>query len=286
MSDEKIGNIQGSDIVRDGQGRQYHIGLAPGELAENIILVGDPDRPDKAREFFTEVLFEKQSREFKTITGKVGDIEVSVMSTGIGSDNIEICLVEIMQICKSPVIIRAGSCGGLQEFLNLGDLVISTGAVRLENTSSYFVPEGYPAVAHYEVVEALIESAESLNVRYHTGLTASASGFYGAQGRKIPNLPLRFPNLLDNLVEARVYNFEMEASTLFIMSQIFGYRAGVICAVYANRPKGTFIDNKTKRKSEKNCLKTAMNAFTILNKMDKARENHSKKNWHPSLGLE
>ncbi|MHA1973160.1 MAG: nucleoside phosphorylase [Candidatus Hodarchaeales archaeon] len=285
MDKGKIGDIKGSEMVKDSEGRQYHIGLAPGEMAENIILVGDPDRPDKAKEFFSEILFEKQSREFKTITGKVDDLTVSVMSTGIGSDNIEICLVEIMQICKSPTIIRAGSCGGLQEFLNLGDLVISTGAVRLENTSSYFVPEGFPAVANYEVVEALIESAEELNVPYHTGLTASASGFYGAQGRKIPGLPLRFPNLLDNLVEANVYNFEMEASTLFIMSQIFGYRAGVICAVYANRPKGTFIDNVTKKKSEKNCLQTAINALSVLHRMEYTKDKYSKSRWHPSLGL-
>jgi len=111
MVNKRIGNIKGADIVSDEEGRQYHIGLAKGELAENIVLVGDPKRPNLAKDFFSEIYFENQVREFKTITGRVENTEISIMSTGIGPSNIEICMVEIMQLCNSPTIIRAGSCG-------------------------------------------------------------------------------------------------------------------------------------------------------------------------------
>lgn len=285
MSSKKIGDIESADIVKDKNGRQYHLGLAPGELAENIILVGDPERPEKMKDFFSEIFIDKQTREFRTITGKINDLEVSVLSTGIGPDNIEICLVEMMQITKGPTIIRAGSCGGLQEFINVGDLVISTGAVRLENTSTFFVPEGYPAVGSFEVILALNEAANHLEVNYHVGLTASASGFYGAQGREIPGLPTRFPSLPDDLAKLNVYNFEMETSALFSLAQVMGFRVGTVCAVYVNRPKRKFIPNEMKDVAEKKCLKTAVKALEILHRMDKIKKAQNKPYWIPSLCL-
>lgn len=285
MSSKKIGDIESADIVKDKRGRQYHLGLAPGELAENIILVGDPERPGKMKEFFSEIFIDKQTREFRTITGKINDLEVSVLSTGIGPDNVEICLVEMMQITKSPTIIRAGSCGGLQEFINVGDLVISTGAVRLENTSTFFVPDGYPAIASFEVILALNEASQQLEAKCHVGLTASASGFYGAQGREIPGLPTRFPSLPDDLAKLNVYNFEMEASALFSLAQLMGFRVGAVCAVYVNRPKGKFIPNEMKDGAEKKCLKTAIKALEILHRMDKIKKDQNKPYWIPSLCL-
>lgn len=285
MDSKKIGNIESADIVKDRFNRQYHIGLAPGEMAENIVLVGDPDRPEKAKKFFTEVSIDKKTREFRTITGKINDLEVSVLSTGIGTDNTEICLVEIMQITNSPTIIRAGSCGGLQEFINIGDLIISTGAVRLENTSTYFVPEGYPAVANFEVILALSEAARDCEATYHIGLTATASGFYGAQGRKIPGLPIRFPSLSDDLGKINVYNFEMETSTLLNLAQIMGMRAGAICAVFANRMTKKFISNERKADTEIVVLKTALKAFEVLQKMDQIKNQKGIPYWTPSLCL-
>lgn len=285
MNSRKIANIENADIVKDRFNRQYHIGLAPGELAENIVLVGDPNRPEKAREFFTEISIDTKTREFRAITGKINDLEISVLSTGIGTDNTEICLVEIMQITNNPTIIRAGSCGGLQKFINIGDLIISTGAVRLENTSTFFVPEGYPAVANYEVILALNEAARDCQVTYHIGLTATASGFYGAQGRKIPGLPVRFPSLSDDLAKINVYNFEMETSTLLNLAQVLGMRAGVICAVFANRLTNKFISNEKKGEAENMVLKAALRAFQILQKMDQIKNQKNIPYWIPSLCL-
>ena len=272
-----------AEAVSTKEGRQYHINLAPGELAEYIILVGDPARSHKTAKFFDKIILKRENREFITYTGFIDDIKVSVMSTGIGTDNVEIVVIEASQIVTNPTFIRVGSCGSLQEHINCGDLIISTGAVRFENTSLYYVPEGYPAIASYEVVIALIEAAEKLDYPYHVGLTATASGFYGAQGRKIPGFLLRFPNLVEDLAKRNVLNFEMESSTLFTLANIRGFRAGTVCAVYANRPKNEFIKFEEKERAEENCIKTGIEAIKILAKIDESKREKGKKWWYPSI---
>ncbi|MEQ9715679.1 MAG: nucleoside phosphorylase [Candidatus Asgardarchaeum sp.] len=278
--------ITSAEVVKTASGRQYHINVAPGELAEYIILVGDPARAHKVAKFFDKIEFNTQNREFITYTGYVDNIRMSVMSTGIGQDNIEIVFIETIQVVENPTFIRVGSCGSLQEQINCGDLVISTGSVRLENTSLFFVPEGYPAVANYEVIISLIEAAEKLGYRYHVGLTASASGFYGAQGRNIPGFRLRYPNLVEELKELNVVNFEMESSALFTLSNIKSIRAGMVCAVYANRPKNEFIGPEEKVIAEEKAIKTGIEAFKILAKIDKAKKKNNKKYWYLGLKLE
>ena len=160
--------------------RQYHIGLGPGELADYILLPGDQDRVDRVAAHFDEVELRHRHREFATATGIYKGLRISCVSTGIGTDNVEIVISEILALVERPTFIRIGSCGALQPGMELGDLVISTGSVRLETTTSWFVHEGYPAVAHYEAVLALVEAAERGGYRYHLGITATAPGFYGA----------------------------------------------------------------------------------------------------------
>ena len=150
-------------------------------------------------------------------------------------------MAEILAITERPTFIRVGSCGALQPEMRLGDLVITTGAVRLESTTSFFVHDGYPAVADYEAVAALVEAAERLGHRYHVGVTATAPGFFGAQGRPIPQLPIRYPDLAEEMARQRVMNFEMEASALLVLASLARCRAGVVCAVYANRTTGEFV---------------------------------------------
>ena len=127
--------------------RQYHIGLGPGELADYILLPGDQDRVDRVAAHFDSVELRHRHREFATATGMYKGLRVSCLSTGIGTDNVEIVVSEILAINKNPTFIRIGSCGALQADIELGDLVISTGSVRLETTTNWFVHEGYPAVA-------------------------------------------------------------------------------------------------------------------------------------------
>lgn len=285
MKDKTIGDITSATIVKDEKGRQYHIGLAQGELAENIILVGDPGRVGKVKHFFSEIYLETTLREFHTITGRVEEMDLSIMSTGIGPSNVEISMIEIMQITNTPNIIRAGSCGAFHSFINIGDLVISTGSVRFEDTSTHYIPDGYPAIANFEVILALSEAADQNNLPYHIGLTASASGFYGAQGREIPGLPTKNSHLPDELANVQVLNIEMEASILFNLAQILKFRAGMVCTVFANRTTNQFIPTKLKNPSEVTCVRTAIDALRILNQMDEVKLQNKTSNWLPRLSL-
>lgn len=246
--------------------KQYHIALKRGEVANNILLCGDTGRAERIAQFFDRVLLERKNREFITYTGRYRDIPVTVMSTGIGAANTEIALIELSQIVRNLNIIRVGTCGGLQKGTRLGDLVISTGALRMENTSLFFVPEGYPAVAHYEVVRHLENAAKNLKVRYHLGLTATAPGFYGAQGRIVPGFALRTNGVVDYFRKLGVLNFEMETSTLLTLAQLKNYRAGSVCTVVADRYHYKFIAPAEHKKAELNCIKTALKAVELLTK--------------------
>jgi uridine phosphorylase len=263
--------------------RQYHIGLGPGELAEYILLPGDPDRTSRIASRLESIELEQRHREFATVTGRFRGQRVSVVSTGIGTDNVEIVVAEILAITERPTFIRVGSCGALQPEMSLGDLAITTGAVRLESTTSFFVHDGYPAVADYEAVAALIEAAERLGHRYHVGITATAPGFFGAQGRPIPQLPIRYPDLAEDMARQRVMNFEMEASALLVLASLGRCRAGVVCAVYANRTTGDFVSGDQKDVAEAACVETGLESLLILADMDRQKREAGTDRWRPSL---
>jgi uridine phosphorylase len=265
--------------------RQYHIDLGPGELAEYLLLPGDPDRTPKISLLLDDVELERRHREFASVTGTYRGQRVSIVSTGIGTDNVEIVIAEILAITKRPTFIRVGSSGALQPEIGLGDLIISTGAVRLETTTSWFVHDGYPAVADYEAVIALIEAAERLGNRYHVGLTATAPGFFGAQGRPIPQLPIRYPDLAEDMARQRVMNFEMEASALLVLAGLARCRAGVVCAAYAQRTTGDFVTGDAKDAAEAACVETGLESLRILAEMDRRKEAAATDRWRPSLGL-
>jgi len=268
--------------IRAGE-RQYHIELGPGELADYILLPGDPDRATQIATRFDSIELERRNREFASVTGLFKGQRVSVVSTGIGTDNVEIVVAEILAITERPTFIRVGSCGALQPEMRLGDLAITTGAVRLESTTSFFVHDGYPAVADYEAVAALIEAAERLGHRYHVGVTATAPGFYGAQGRPIPQLPIRYPDLAKDMARQLVMNFEMEASALLVLACLARCRAGVVCAVYANRTTGEFVSGDLKDAAEAACVETGLESLLVLADMDACKREAGTDRWRPSL---
>ena len=265
--------------------RQYHIDLGPGELAEYILLPGDPDRTARIARLLDDIELERRHREFASVTGTYRGLRVSIVSTGIGTDNVEIAMAEILAITTRPTFIRVGSCGALQPEMAVGDLVITTGSVRLETTTSWFVHDGYPAVANHEAVIALIEAAERLGKPYHVGITATAPGFFGAQGRPIPQLPIRYPDLAEDMARQRVLNFEMEASAVLVLAGLARCRAGVVCAVYAQRTTGDFIAGSAKDEAERACVETGLDALLLLYGMDRKKEAAAAARWRPSLGI-
>ena len=267
--------------VQDETGRQYHIGLAPGEVAPRVLLVGDPARAKMVAEMFDTVRCERGNREYVTYTGTHQGLEVSVMGTGMGPDNMEIALVELSQIIERGTFIRCGTSGALQPEIELGDLVISQGAVRLENTSTAYVHEGYPAVAHPEVVLALVQAAHAAGAPHHLGMTATAPGFYGPQERTVPGFTPRRRGLLDELATQGVANLEMEVSSLLTLASVGKHRAGAVCGVLASRPRDTFIDDDGKRATERRCVEVGLAALHLLQAMGNQRGDAPC--WHPGL---
>ncbi|MHA2023551.1 MAG: nucleoside phosphorylase, partial [Candidatus Thorarchaeota archaeon] len=187
-------------------------------------------------------------------------------------------VIEELANVGAETFLRVGSCGTLKEDIELGDIIISTAAVRLGGTSKQYVRPEYPASAHYEVVLAFVEAAETLGFTYHLGISASTDSFYLGQSR--PGFggytQSMSETLVKDLTKANVANFEMEAATLFTLGNIFGFRTGAACAVYANRVRDEF-----EVKGEADVIKCGNEAVKILAELDE--EKSSKKYWSRSL---
>ena len=258
--------------------RQYHIDCCQGDVARYVLLPGDLARVSiisKLWDSFQEVA---RHREYHTNTGMYKGVPISAVSTGIGSPSAGIAVEELARIGVDTMI-RVGSCGTIQSHIKCGDLVISTGAVRLEGTSKQYVRPEYPAVASYEVVLALMEAAEFLGCQYHVGITASMDSFYCGQGRAgfRGYKSSMTDNLVSDLQRARVLNLEMETATILTLANLFGLRAGAICAVFAVDP------DKFEMQGEKDAAQVASEAVKILSEWDVRKESQGKKYWHPSL---
>jgi len=275
--------LESAERVHDADGRQYHIGLAPGEVARHIMLVGDPARATRVAGMFDRIELERRNREYVSYTGEHQGLRVTVMGTGMGTGATEIAVVELCQVVDNPVMIRCGSAGALQSDMALGDLVVTTGALRLENTSQYFVDNGYPAVADPQAVLALAGAAEALGLRYHVGVTATAPGFYGAQGRRVPGFMPRDPEIVARLAAQGVKNLEMETSTLLTLASFRGFSAGAVCAIYATRHDNVFITPEQKDAAELACVRCGLGALHTLTAMAAARGERPI--WHPGLPL-
>ncbi len=262
-------------------GKQYHIECGPGDVAPSVLVPGDPARVGKIASLWDSSREVAYHREYHTMTGKYQGVPISCTSSGIGGPSLAIAVDELCRI-GVDTFIRVGSTGGIQKGQKIGDLVISTAAVRLEGTSRDFVIPEYPAVANYEVVMALIEAAEELKVRYHVGITASTDTFYTGQGR--PAYDNYFPSFKNHIFRdmqaARVQNFEMEAATLFTMASIFGKRAGAVCVIIANRVTDEFMIND---ELQKRAGLVASRAVTILHEWDKKKKLQNRNYLYPSL---
>jgi len=260
---------------------QYHLEVTPEDIADTVLLPGNPERIEKITRFWDDYEERAQHREYRTVTGNYEGEPISVTSTGIGSPSAAIAVEELARV-GADTFIRVGSCGSLREEAAVGDLVITTGAVRQEGTSAEYVREDYPATADYEVVSALVAAAERLGYDYHLGTTMSADSFYAGQGR--PGFEefeaAGSDTLIDDLKEANVTNIEMEASAIMTIANIYGLRAGAVCAVYANRVTGEFRTESDQRASE-----VASLATKLLAKMDRQKAEAGVDYWHPGLQI-
>jgi uridine phosphorylase len=270
--------VSATNPERAGQ-LQYHLSLKPSDVSRYMLLPGDPDRVVKITKYWDKAKEVARNREFVTHTGFYKGVRASVCSTGVGAPAAAIAVEELANI-GVDTFIRVGSTGSIREECKCGDLIISTGAVRLEGTSKQYVRIEYPALASYEIVAALVEAAEALGYRYHVGITASTDSFYCGQGR--PGFKGYWQSWVDDLIPdlraANVYNFEMEAAAVFTLANLFGLRAGAVCAVFANR-----VTDEFEVAGEEEAGETASEAVKILHEWDEAKEKTGKKYWFPAL---
>ena len=261
---------------------EYHIAAGPDDVADAVLLPGNPERVDKITALWDEYEERAHHREYRTATGTYEGTPISVTSTGIGSPSTAIAVEELARV-GAETFIRVGSCGAIQPEMGVGDLVITSGAVRQEGTSDEYVREDYPAVADREVVAALVAAAERLDHDYHVGLTMSADSFYTGQGR--PGFEgfaaAGSDDLVESLQEANVKNIEMEAAALLTLGSLYGLRTGAVCSVYANRVTGDF-----RTEGESRAAETASLAVHLLAKMDEAKRDAGVDHWHPDLSIE
>ncbi|MFV2013903.1 MAG: nucleoside phosphorylase [Candidatus Heimdallarchaeota archaeon] len=255
----KVTKKNNATIVADDDGLQYHIKVKPGDLPDVVIMPGDPKRVVKIARQWDNKKKIAEYRQFVTYSGYYKGKQIAALSSGIGPSACEIAITELNNVGVKNII-RVGSCGTLRKEIELGELIISEGAVRLEDTSNHYVMKEYPAIASRMITSALVRACEENNLPYHVGITASSSSFYVGQGREYNNyLPSHRLNLVKDLIKANVLNFEMEASLMFILGSIFNINVGAVCAVYANRIKNEFAV-----KGEKIAIKAANEAAMII----------------------
>lgn len=276
--------IQSSELILNPDGSVYHLNLKPEHIAHNIIFVGDQNRVEKITQFFDCIEFSTQKREFKTQTGIFKGKRITVLSTGIGPDNIDIvmneldALVNIDLVTRKPKetltslnIIRIGTSGSLQADIPVDSFVMSTFGLGLDNMlRSYVIDEisnseiedafikytnwdlrkGKPyAISGSKKLEKMIESDT-----IHKGITATAGGFYGPQGRVLrlniqdENLNSKMDNF--NYNGNRITNFEMETAAIYGLSKLLGHHALSMNAIIANRANGTFSEDPYKAVDE------------------------------------
>ena len=271
--------MTGAEDPRDKE--QYHLEVTPGDVADSVLLPGDPERVAKVTDEWDDSDVVAEHREYRTATGTYDDTPISVTSTGIGSPSTAIAVEELARV-GADTFIRVGSTGAIQEETDIGDLIITSGAVRQEGTSKEYVREEYPAVADHAVVAALAAAAEELGYDYHVGLTASTDSFYAGQSREGFEgfLARDSEEKIEELRRANVLNFEMEASALLTLSNIYGLRAGAVCTVYADRTTGEF-----RVEGERRAARTASLAVAKLAAMDDRVAESGADAWHAGLGL-
>lgn len=269
--------IAESELVLNDNGSIYHLDLLPENIADTIILVGDQGRVGKVSKHFDVIEYSGQKREFLTHTGRIGDKRLTVLSTGIGTDNIDIVVNELDALVninldtrtikkeqKSLNLIRLGTSGSLQENLPVDSFLLSTHGIGFDGVFNYYAKSN--EIEDTELTDAFIEQTnwnedfprpyivpgsevllQLLKDGTEQGITATANGFYGPQGRQL-RLEPRVPDLNEKLASFqhngnRITNFEMETSALFGLGKALGHECATVCAIIANRFRKEYSKN-------------------------------------------
>ena len=220
----------------EGSGKQYHTGVGPQDIGKYVIMPGDPKRCVKIAEHFDNPRLVADVREYVTYTGTLEGVPVSVTSTGIGGPSAAIAIDELAK-CGAHTFIRVGTCGGMQDDVMGGDIVIATGAVRMEGTSREFAPIEYPAVPNIECVNALINAADKLKAPHHVGVVQCKDSFFGQHEPEVMPVSYELENKWQAWLRMGCLASEMESAALFIAGQFLRVRVGSCFLVVANQER-------------------------------------------------
>lgn len=261
-------NLLESELILNKDGSIYHLALLPGEIASDIITVGDPDRVDLIIQHFDRIELEKQNREFKTVTGYIGQKRLSVIATGIGTDNIDIVFNELdalvnIDFDKRQVLsektslnfYRIGTSGSIHPEIDVDSFVASRYGIGLDALGHYYEGHGKVLDINIEAIQSIVnkpmyatQSSEELLSKfqngYHHGVTMTAPGFYAPQGRNLrlaSSTTINLDNLYKNTInETPITNLEMETAGIYLLANYFGHKAISLNAIMANRSSGKF----------------------------------------------
>ena len=242
-------------------GKVHHLMVGKGDIADIVLLPGDPGRVSLIAPLFDSFEVLASNREYTVGTGMYHGRKISVCSTGIGAPSTEIAVVELAEL-GAKALIRIGGCGVLKKEIACGDLVINPAAIRRGGSSIFYAPAEYPAVASYEVVECLKEAAKARGKRSWTGISASIGSFFAGQGRPAAGISFHSDDLIDQYKKLRVVNMEMESETIFTLGTLLGVYTGSVCAVHANRETDEWLSDFEPAQREM-CL-TALDASVLL----------------------
>lgn len=220
----------------EGSGKQYHTGVGPEDIGKYVIVPGDPKRCAKIAQYLEDAKLVADVREYTTYTGYLEGEKVSVTSTGIGGPSAAIAIEELSK-CGAHTFVRVGTCGGMQEEVLSGDIVIASGAIRMEGTSREYAPIEYPAVPHVDVLNALITSANTQGIRNHAGVVQCKDSFFGQHEPEVMPVSYELCNKWEAWVRMGCLASEMESAALFIAGSFLRVRVGSCFLVVANQER-------------------------------------------------
>ena len=252
-------------------GRQYHIQVANGEVGRYVLLPGDPKRCAKIVKYFDDPVLIADNREYVTYTGTLDGVKVSVTSTGIGGASASIAMEELYR-CGADTFLRIGTCGGMQTEVKSGDVVIATGAIRMEGTSREYAPIEFPAVPDFQVTSALAQAADTLGYAYHVGVVQCKDSFYGQHSPETKPVSYELLNKWDAWCRLGCKASEMESAALFITGAALGVKVGSVLAVIANQERARKgLDNPVVHDTDM-AIRAAIEAVRIMIRKEKAKE--------------
>ena len=252
-------------------GYEYHTHLKPGDVGRYVILPGDPGRCGKIAKYFDNPQKIATNREYTTYTGTLCGEKVSVTSTGIGGPSASIAMEELIH-CGADTFLRVGTSGGVQMEVLGGDLVVATGAIRMEGTGREYAPMEFPAVADFEVTTALVQAARAAGNRVHVGVVQCKDSFFGQHDPDSMPVGYELKNKWEAWMRCGALASEMESAALFLVAAARRVRAGTVLLVIGNQTRrAAGLEDVQEHDTEK-AVKTAVEAIRRLIAADREKE--------------